>query len=314
MRKSLTQIQSEEAKNKVCKDREAVDQILANINEENRRLKEQKRKKKEETKAIIQQYQEEREEKKNQIAREERERNDAIAAYIKMTQTREEEQKRKKSENEAERNRMWNIIADGTQNFKNKRDEYDELRAFLWDQERQEREILEMEEFKTKQIKQREELLQQNIEQIEAKKKVLMKIKEEEMVLVKEMLDKFAADEEDEKRKKDTAEAAKYEYVTEAKKQREERELMYKQERQIERQEMLKNAKLDEFKKVVIAEARKLLLERHAKEVEGFLPKVSELKMKSMHIIVFVMYSGYLYNRVLCQKERLDTCRFHNYL
>ena len=144
----------------------------------------------------------------------------------------------------------------------------------LWDQERQEREKVEQEEAEIKRLKLREELLHQNQEQIQAKKALMARMEEEEANLVKEMLDKFAADEENEWQSQIAAMHSKVQYVSEARRQREERERMFKEEKEKETKEMDKVAEIEEYKQAVIAEARKRLLEAHAAQLQDFLPAV----------------------------------------
>jgi len=119
---------------------EMVDQILAQINEETRSDAERKNSKREETKAIIHDYQNDREEYKRLFAQQEKEQEDSINAYDQMMQDREEQQRRKDEEADAEKKRMWKKVADDTKNFNRSRDDYNDLRDLLWEQERQERE------------------------------------------------------------------------------------------------------------------------------------------------------------------------------
>ena len=250
-----------------------VDSILAQINADNRMNILKKDEKREETKMTISNYQNERGELKRRLAEEEKEQEEAIASYNELTKEREVEEKRRKREEEEDRKRTWKKVAEDTQSFKQSRDDYNDLRDFLYDQERQEREKAEAEEKEIKHFQLRDQLLRQNMEQIEAKKKLLTKMEEEEKEMVKQMLAKFDADEEDEKRKQQSALDSKYQYVSEARRQREEREQIFKAEIEQETKEVEKQKELDAYKEMVIAEARKCLLEKHAAQLKGFLPK-----------------------------------------
>ncbi len=261
----------EEAKKEALKDKEVVDDILRQINEEVQTEMHKKNKKRQETKATILRYQAERDEFKRQLAQDEKEQQDKIASYNTMMQEREEEKKRKEREAETQKKLMWKKVAEDTKSFNQARNDYNELRDLLWDQERQEREKVEEEEAQIKRLKLREELLNQNQEQIEAKKALVARMEEEEAKMVKEMLDKFTADEEDEKRRQIAALHSKERYVSEARRQRDERERMFKDEKDKEKMEMGKEAEIEEYKQAVIAEARKRLLEVHAEQLQGFL-------------------------------------------
>jgi hypothetical protein len=194
-----------------------------------------------------------------------------------MMQKRQEEKIQKEKEMEEEKKRMWKKIAQDTENFRKSRDDYEDLRNMLWEEERLERERKEEEEANQKQMKMKEELLRQNQEQIRLKREVLQKIEEEEKKIVQEMLEKFAADEEDERLRQEAAIQSREKYVAEAKQQREVKERMYKQEKEKQDRELNREAELENYRKTIIAEARRRLLEIHAPLLEGFLPNLDEL-------------------------------------
>jgi len=194
-----------------------------------------------------------------------------------MMQKRQEEKIQKEKEMEEEKKRMWKKIAQDTENFRKSRDDYEDLRNMLWEEERLERERKEEEEANQKQMKMKEELLRQNQEQIRLKREVLQKIEEEEKKIVQEMLEKFAADEEDERLRQEAAIQSREKYVAEAKQQREVKERMYKQEKEKQDRELNREAELEKYRKTIIAEARRRLLEIHAPLLEGFLPNLDEL-------------------------------------
>jgi len=272
------EIQLEQARLEALKDMEMVDQVLAQINEETRSDAERKNSKREETKVIIREYQNEREEYKRLFAQQEKEQEDSIYAYDQMMQDREEEKRRKGEELDAEKKRTWKKVADDAKNFNRSRDDYNDLRDLLWEQERQEREKQEEEEAFRKKLQQRGELLRQNQEQIEAKRALLAKMDVEEEELVKKMLEKFAADECEEMEKQLCAIKAKEQYVEEASLQRKEKENIFKQEKMREKMETQKAAEIDEYKQAVIAAARRALLEKHRSQLEGFLPELDRHK------------------------------------
>ena len=109
-------------------------------------------------------------------------------------------------------------------------------------------------------------------EEMGKKEKVM---EEEERMLVDKMLEKFAADEEDEKMRQKIAIDSKEIFVSEAKRQRDERARMFQQEKQREMQERNASVEQEEYRQRVIAEARRKLLAQHAVQLKGFLPKVS---------------------------------------
>lgn len=248
-----------------------VDQILVQINEETRFDAEKKNRKREETKAIICQYQNEREEYKRISTQQEMEQEESINAYSKMIQGREEDRKRKEEEEEEKKKQLWKAVAEETKNCNQSRDDYNDLRDLLWDQERQEREKQEEEALFRKKLQQKEELLCQNQEQIEAKKILTLNMEAKEEEIVKKMLEKFAADECNEMQKQLDAIRAKELYVEKAKRQRQEKEHILREERKKESEESSKASELETYKQAVIAQAHRRLLETHASQLQGFL-------------------------------------------
>lgn len=262
----------EERRKEALKDKEAVDNILKQINDESRLEIEKKNKTRDETKLIIKQYQDERDAFKDQLAQEEKDQEENINAYNDMTRIRDEEKRRKEIERENEKKLMWKKVAEDTKRFNQARDGYNDLRDLLWDQERQEREKIEDEEAAIQRLKLREELLRHNQEQIQAKKAFMAKMEEEEAKMVNEMLEKFKADEEDERRTQILAMRSKKQYVAEARHQREEKERMFQEERERDMKEMGLDTEIEQYRQTVIAEARRRLLEKHAAQLRDFLP------------------------------------------
>lgn len=262
----------EETRKEALKDKEAVDKILKQINDESRLEIEKKNKTRDETKLIIKQYQDERDAFKDQLAQEEKDQEENINAYNDMTRIRDEEKRRKEIEQENEKKLMWKKVAEDTKRFNQARDGYNDLRDLLWDQERQEREKIEEEEAAIQRLKLREELLRHNQEQIQAKKAFMAKMEEEEAKMVNEMLEKFKADEEDERRTQILAMRSKKQYVSEARHQREEKERMFQEERERDMKEMGLDTEIEQYRQTVIAEARRRLLEKHAAQLRDFLP------------------------------------------
>ena len=266
-----------EATKEASKDKVMVNEILAKINDENIREVVEKSRKVEETRLLIKQYQKKREEQQKDLTNQEEEHDEKIAAYNDMMQQRRELERQQKRLAEVEKKKMWTRVAKETQNFNQSKEEYNLLRDMLWEQELEEKQKKEEEEAILRNMNLKENTLRQNLEQIEAKKERTHKMEEEEHRLVRQMLDKFERDEEDEKARQTTIFNAKRRFMTEAQNQRFERKHMFMQEKQNEYQERHAGVEQKEYRQRVIAEARKRLLATHAAQVQGFLPKVSFL-------------------------------------
>lgn len=87
------------------------------------------------------------------------------------------------------------------------------------------------------------------------------------------MLQKFAQDEEDERRKEENRCLFKQRFMAEATQQRLERDkiLQQEKEREVKEEEALRLR--EEHKQLIIDEAKRLLLSKHATQLQGFLPK-----------------------------------------
>eukprot|EP00555_Chaetoceros_dichaeta_P013954 CAMPEP_0198273692 /NCGR_PEP_ID=MMETSP1447-20131203/57622_1 /TAXON_ID=420782 /ORGANISM="Chaetoceros dichaeta, Strain CCMP1751" /LENGTH=198 /DNA_ID=CAMNT_0043967479 /DNA_START=1 /DNA_END=594 /DNA_ORIENTATION=+ len=190
-----------------------------------------------------------------------------------MTQRRRERERDQKKLAEDETKRTWTRVAKETQNLNQSKEEYNLLRDMLWEQELEEKQKKEEEEAILCKMELKENTLRQNLEQIEAKKEMLKNMEDEECHLVRQMLDKFRRDEEDEESRQRAIFDAKERFMAEAQSQRDQRKHMFKQEKQSEYQERHAGVEQEEYRQRVIAEARKRLLLGHAAQVQGFLPK-----------------------------------------
>ena len=86
------------------------------------------------------------------------------------------------------------------------------------------------------------------------------------------MRQKFADDEALERREEDNKRNMKMHHMSLVEKQRIERKTMYESERAQEYAFIEENVRREEYRKKVIQEARKRLLEEHASSLGGFMP------------------------------------------
>jgi membrane protein involved in colicin uptake len=95
---------------------------------------------------------------------------------------------------------------------------------------------------------------------------------ENEARLVAIMKAKFAADEERERAEEEARRAHKQQHMGAIARQRDERKYMYEREREAEAAQREENARREEYRKQVIQEARRRLLEEHAARLSGYVP------------------------------------------
>ena len=88
------------------------------------------------------------------------------------------------------------------------------------------------------------------------------------------MLKKFAQDDEDERQKEENRNKFRQCFMTEARQQRIERHTLLQQEREKENREQEVMKQREEQREHMIEEAKRLLLAKHASQLDGFLPKI----------------------------------------
>ena len=115
-------------------------------------------------------------------------------------------------------------------------------------------------------------MMENNKAQIAAKKEMLARQEQEEKELVDRMLKKFAQDEEDELQRERNRHLFKQRFMAEANKQLLERSVIEQQEKEREAKEQEALKLREEQRQRVIAEAKRMLLLKHAAELEGFMP------------------------------------------
>ena len=99
-------------------------------------------------------------------------------------------------------------------------------------------------------------------------------MEQEEQELVDRMLKKFAQDDEDERQKEENRNKFRQCFMTEARQQRIERHTLLQQEREKENREQEVMKQREEQREHMIEEAKRLLLAKHASQLDGFLPKI----------------------------------------
>jgi hypothetical protein len=273
--------QKEKLKEEASRDNKMIDDIIAKINKDDELERELRMKKVEETRALVARFQSERMLQKEAIEKEHRRQEAEIQAYNKMMEQRHLKEEAEKKRLESEKTRQWKKVVETTQNQNQLKEEYETLRNMLWEEELQAKQKKEEEDAIERQMRQREEMMQENKAQISAKKEMLENMEREERELVERMLQKFARDEEDERRQEENRRLFKQRYMAEASQQRLERGAILQQENEREAKEMDAQKKREEQRQRIIEEAKRLLLQKHATQLEGFLPNFQSTNAKS---------------------------------
>ena len=264
--------QLSDAQLQIEKERKMVDEIIERIHNEDevdfRRRKEKQLATAQMVKAFEQQRRAELEAARER-ARAEDER---IASYNRAMEARSEGAAAKKQAKKDEEDRILAQIVAETEQRRREEEEFTSLRDLLWEEELEAKRTADSEARKQKQTALRRDMMAAN-EQIMRQKEEQRRLEaDKEARLVAAMRNKFAADEQKEREEEAARKSVKVHHMTLVEKQRLERKSMYEQERSQEMASLDEAARREEYRKKVITEARKRLLEEHAARLEGFMP------------------------------------------
>ena len=258
----------------ILKDKEVIDNIIAKINEEDRLEMEKRNSIKEDTRSLVKQFQEERTRTKEVLRQQEIQEEAKIKEYNDMIHLRAMQEEAHKRALESKREDTWTKVVEETNLQTRSREEYEELRDMLWQETFEANKAKAEKDRLIQRLILKEETMRLNQAQIAAKKEMIAKMEEEERLLVQLMLEKFAADDEEERKKQQQRQAENEKFLTEIQLNREEKLKLFELERQRELSERTAGAEQEEYRRFVVAEARKRLLQQHAKQLQGFLSKV----------------------------------------
>ena len=263
-------------KEEEIKDKEVIDAIVAKINLEDTLELEERQRKKEETRKLVQQFHDEREKHKLYLKEQEKKQEEEIQNYNHLMEERKNNEEKRKKAMEEEKRIRWEKITEETKSQTQSKELFEELRNMLWQEELEEKRAKEEKERALERARRKKEMMRDNQAQIKSKREMIAQMEEEERRLVDVMLAKFAADEQDEKKRIELLRLEKEQFVQEAYHQRKERALMFQREKEKEIKERNCGAQQEEYRRRVVAEARRKLLAQHATQLKGFLPKVKE--------------------------------------
>jgi hypothetical protein len=254
-----------------ARDNKMIDDIITKINKEDEMERAMKMKKVEETRAAVAQFQNERRLQQEAAEKEQQQQEAEILAHNKMMEQRHTMAEEAKKRVEEAKKLQWEKVVETTSNLTQTKEEFETLRNMLWEEELSAKQKREEQEEIERQMQLKEEMMRENKAQIAAKKEMLEKMELEEKELVERMLQKFAMDEEDEKKQEENRRLFKQRYMAEATQQRLERGAMLQQEKEREAKELEAFKKREEQRRRIIDEAKRVLLQKHANQLAGFL-------------------------------------------
>lgn len=253
-------------------DKEMVNEIVRKINEDDLRENMNRKKKQDELAAMVRAYEEQRKLEVAARKKAEKEEEEKIMEYNRFMESRNAGVAAKKQAKKDEEDRILAKIVEETERKRRADEEFNNLRDMLWEEELEAKKRL-MEEEKRKQSRQMKvEMMDANARMLDMKIEAKQKEQENEARMVALMRKKFAEDDARERAAEQKKRDQKMHHMTLIERQRMDRQEMYDREKKAETQAELDMNEKEAYRKRVILEARKRLLEEHAAKLEGFMP------------------------------------------
>ena len=168
----------------------------------------------------------------------------------------------------------WRRLLRETERKRREEEEFNDLRDMLWAEELEAARARDAQERKDKAYNMRKEMMVANDNMLRAKAEQRIKDAENEPV-------SWKTDEKEIRRRRGTRarrrcqqEEAKAHHMQLVEEQRAQRRAMYDEEKEGELAAAQEAARREEYRKQVIAEARKRLIEEHANRLKEFMPRV----------------------------------------
>ena len=250
-----------------------INEIVERINLEDEMDMKKRKERQEMTSKIIRDYELQRKREVEQRKQKEKEEEAAILAHAKAVEQRSEGVAAIKKAKKDEEDRIFKQIAEETERKRAEEEEFIALRDMLWEEELEEKRKQD-DLYRRQKIQDvKKEMMTANEQMKLNKLEVRRKEAEAEVRMVALMRKKFAEDEAKEKEEEEARRRAKLQHMSMIERQRNERMTLVQQERQQELAEREDALAKEEYRKMVIREARKRLLEEHASKLNGFLPR-----------------------------------------
>jgi hypothetical protein len=268
-----------QARADIERERYMVDEIVGKINQEDEEEYRRRKAKQLETAEMVRRFEEQRRVEVEAARRAALEEEERINQYNRSMDARNEGIVAKKQAKKDEEDRILKQIVEETERKRREEEEFSNLRDMLWEEELEAKRAQEVQDRKMKQYRMKEEMMQANSQMMSLKEQMRLKEAENEARLVNVMRQKFAEDEARERVKEEARRQAKLHHMSLIERQKDQRKNLYEQEKQEEARLLQEAADREEYRQMVIREARKRLLEEHAARLQGYLPnKVFESK------------------------------------
>ena len=253
-------------------DREMVDAIVNKINDEDEADYRRKKDMQAKSAQMIKDFEMQRKREKEAALAREREEEARIRAYQQSVESRNENVAAIKQAKREDEDRILKQIIEETERKRREEEEYNSLRDLLWEEELERKRSQEVQERQMKAEKSKKEMFEMNSRILQSKQQQRQYELEDEARLIEVMKAKFAEDERREREEEEARQISKYQHKKTIERQLEEKRFMTEQQRAQELKLFEENQRKEEYRKKVIQEARKRLLEEHAAKLKGYLP------------------------------------------
>jgi len=261
-----------EARNQTEIDRKTVDDIVRRIRDEDEADFRRRKESQAVTARAVREYEEQRIREVAIAKANAKAEEDKIMAYNKSVEARSEGVAAKKQAKKDEEDRILAKIVEETERKRKEDEEFSNLRDMLWEEELEAARAKDAQARRDKQSQMKREMMAVNESMLKIKGEMKIKDAENEARMLEIMRKKFADDEAKERREEQNKLAAKKHHIDLIEKQKMQRQSMYDAERSQELAQFQEAERREEYRKKVIQEARKRLLQEHASRLQGFIP------------------------------------------
>jgi hypothetical protein len=266
-------LQLKEAQEQAELDKMMVESIVKKINAEDEADLAKRRERQAATTKLIREYEDQRQRELAAARAREKAEEERIAEYNRFMEARNKGIAEKKQAKKEEEDRIFREIVEETERRRREEEEFNSLRDLLWEEELEAKRAEDVQRRMNKQQESKREMMEANNQMMRAKVEQRMKEMEDEAKMVSLMRRKFAEDEARERAEDEARKQARRNYMALIEDQRRERKYMTDQERAKEIAEAEELQAREDYRRKVIQEARKRLLEEHAGRLVGYLPR-----------------------------------------
>lgn len=262
----------EEARRQTERDREMVNDIVRRINDEDESDFRKRREMQAATAEMVRNFEEQRKREVLAARAAAKAEEDKILSYNKAVEARNEGVAALKQAKRDEDDRILQKIVEEAARKKAEEDEFNMLRDMLWEEELEAKRAAEQKGRQDRQSQMKREMMDANTLMLARKEEVKKRDMETEAMMVSMMRKKFAEDEAKEQSEEHHRRQAKLHHKDLIRQQLDDRRSMMDDEKALEAEIAAENARREDYRKKVVQEARKRLLEEHATKLQGFLP------------------------------------------